>query len=161
MGSIVVDCARRRRRRLEMLTLPATSGCTRTCSAAASQAVHGADDGRSAVLAELLESARAASSGAVIADRHAPGRAHLVLTPERVVAAEAVRTLGRWRSWGSGLEELLVNAFWCKTRTASIAVWPDHPAFHAAHENEPRLAVPLLSRYICWLNTKHGNGNQK
>lgn len=98
---IVVDCASTADA-LRMLTLPATFGLYVERAWPRHRRLSiGADDGRSAVLAELLERIRASverlstllTDGALVS-------AHLVLTPERVVAAEAVRTLGSLAAHG-------------------------------------------------------------
>ena len=107
---IVVDCASTADA-LRMLTLPATFGLYverawprhRRLSLAA-------DDTRSAAVVELLEriSASVDALSALLTDGELVG-AHLVLTPEKVVAAEAVRTLGSLALTGVRVEELIVN----------------------------------------------------
>jgi arsenite-transporting ATPase len=56
--------------------------------------------------------------------------AHLVLTPERVVAAEAVRTLGSLALMGVRVEELIVNQVLVRDESYEYTSLPDHPAFY-------------------------------
>lgn len=128
---IVVDCASTADA-LRMLTLPATFGLYVERAWPRHRRLSiGADDGRSAVLAELLERIRASverlstllTDGALVS-------AHLVLTPERVVAAEAVRTLGSLALMGVRVEELLVNQLLVQDENYEYRSLPDHPAFH-------------------------------
>lgn len=122
---IVVDCASTADA-LRMLTLPATFGLYVERAWPRHRRLSiGADDGRSAVLAELLERIRASverlstllTDGALVS-------AHLVLTPERWSPLRRSGRWGRWRSWGSGSKSCSSISFWCKTRTMSIAVCP-------------------------------------
>jgi arsenite-transporting ATPase len=104
---IVVDCASTADA-LRMLTLPATFALYvergwprhRRLSAAG-------DDARSMAVVELLEriSASVEQLSALLTDGTLVG-AHLVLTAERVVAAEAIRTLGSLALMGVRVEEL-------------------------------------------------------
>ena len=55
--------------------------------------------------------------------------AHLVLTPERVVAAEAVRTLGSLALMGVTVEELIVNQVLHEDESYEYRNLPEHPAF--------------------------------
>lgn len=87
-------------------------------------------DVRSAALAALVE---AVSHGvetlsALLTDPQRVG-AHLVLTPERVVAAEAVRTLGSLALTGVPVAELLVNQVLFRDDSYEYRNLPDHPAF--------------------------------
>jgi arsenite/tail-anchored protein-transporting ATPase len=52
-----------------------------------------------------------------------------VLTPERVVAAETVRTLGALSLVGVRVEELIVNQILVKDDSYEYRNLPDHPAF--------------------------------
>ncbi len=92
---VVVDCASTADA-LRMLTLPATFGLyvERAWPRHRRLSVT-ADDTRSAAVVELLEriNSHVESLSALLTDGDLVG-AHLVLTPERVVAAEAARTLG-------------------------------------------------------------------
>ena len=55
--------------------------------------------------------------------------AHLVLTAERVVAAEAARTLGALSLMGVRVEELIVNQVLVQDDSYEYRNLPDHPAF--------------------------------
>ncbi len=127
---IVVDCASTADA-LRMLTLPATFALYverawprhRRLSAAA-------ENGRSAAVVDLLErmSAGVEHLSALLADGALVG-AHLVLTAERVVAAEAVRTLGSLALMGVRVEELIVNQVLPRDDSYEYRNLPDHPAF--------------------------------
>ncbi|MCV7125241.1 ArsA family ATPase [Mycobacterium lacus] len=128
---IVVDCASTADA-LRMLTLPATFGLYverawprhRRLSIAA-------NDARSAAAVELLEriSASVERLSALLTDGELVS-AHLVLTPERVVAAEAARTLGSLALMGVRVEELLVNQVLVRDESYEYRNLPDHPAFY-------------------------------
>jgi arsenite-transporting ATPase len=127
---IVVDCASTADA-LRMLALPSTFGLYverawprhRRLSIAA-------DDARSAALVELAEriSASVERLSALLTDGELVG-AHLVLTAERVVAAEAVRTLGSLALMGVRVEELIVNQILVQDDSYEYHNLPDHPAF--------------------------------
>ena len=127
---IVVDCASTADA-LRMLTLPSTFALYverawprhRRLSAVA-------DDARSAVVVVLLEriSASVERLSALLTDSALVG-AHLVLTAERVVAAEAVRTLGSLALMGVRVEELIVNQILVQDDSYEYRNLPDHPAF--------------------------------
>lgn len=55
--------------------------------------------------------------------------AHLVLTPERVVAAEALRTLGSLTLLGIRVAELIVNQVLVQDDSYEYRNLPEHPAF--------------------------------
>ena len=128
---IVVDCASTADA-LRMLTLPATFGLYverawprhRRLSIAA-------DDARSAAMVELLEriSASVERLSALLTDGELVS-AHLVLTAERVVAAEAVRTLGSLALMGVRVEELIVNQVLVQDDSYEYRNLPAHPAFY-------------------------------
>jgi arsenite-transporting ATPase len=128
---VVVDCASTADA-LRMLTLPATFGLYverawprhRRLSATA-------DDARSAAAAELFEriSSQMESLSALLTDGDLVG-AHLVLTPERVVAAEATRTLGSLALMGVRVEELIVNQVLLQDDSYEYRNLPEHPAFY-------------------------------
>jgi arsenite/tail-anchored protein-transporting ATPase len=127
---IVVDCASTADA-LRMLTLPATFGLyvERAWPRHRRLAV-AADDARSAAAVELLEriSASVERLSALLTDG-ALVSAHLVLTAERVVAAEAVRTLGSLALMGVRVEELIVNQILVQDDSYEYNNLPDHPAF--------------------------------
>jgi len=128
---IVVDCASTADA-MRMLTLPATFRLYvehawprhRRLSIAA-------DAARSAAVVELLEriSASVDRLSALLTDG-ALVSAHLVMTPERVVAAEAVRTLGSLALMGVRVEELIVNQVLVRDESYEYNSLPDHPAFY-------------------------------
>ncbi|HZC53421.1 MAG TPA: ArsA family ATPase [Mycobacterium sp.] len=128
---VVVDCASTADA-LRMLTLPATFGLyvERAWPRHRRLSVT-ADDTRSAAVVELLESISASvdALGALLTDGGQVS-AHLVLTPERVVAAEAVRTLGSLALMGVRVEELIVNQVLTEDESYEYHNLPDHPAFY-------------------------------
>ncbi len=148
---IVVDCASTADA-LRMLTLPATFGLYvervwprhRRLSIAT-------DDGRSAAVVELLErtSAGVDRLSTLLTDGDLVS-AHLVLTPERVVAAEAARTLGSLALMGVRVEELLVNQVLVRDESYEYRSLPDHPAFHwyAERISEQRAVLEELDTTI-------------
>ncbi|WP_085257115.1 ArsA family ATPase [Mycobacterium saskatchewanense] len=148
---VVVDCASTADA-LRMLTLPATVGLYverawprhRRLSATG-------DDAHSAALIELLEriSGSVERLGALLADGELVD-AHLVLTPERVVAAEAVRTLGSLALMGVRVEELIVNQMLVEDQSYEYRNLPDHPAFewYAERIAEQRAVLDELDATI-------------
>ncbi|QQW37415.1 ArsA family ATPase [Mycobacterium marinum] len=148
---IVVDCASTADA-LRMLTLPATFSLYverawprhRRLSLAI-------EDGRSAALVELLErtSASVDRLSTLLTDGSLVG-AHLVLTPERVVAAEATRTLGSLALMGVRVEELLVNQVLVRDEAYEYRSLPDHPAFYwyAERISEQRAVLEELDATI-------------
>jgi arsenite-transporting ATPase len=127
---VVVDCASTADA-LRMLTLPATFGLYlerawprhRRLSAAS-------DDARSAAVIGLLERIAAGTEqlSCLLTDGSRV-RAHLVMTAERVVAAEAVRTLSSLALMGLQLEELIVNQILIEDDSFEYRNLPEHPAF--------------------------------
>ncbi len=148
---IVVDCASTADA-LRMLTLPATFSLYverawprhRRLSLAI-------EDARSAALVELLErtSASVDRLSTLLTDGSLVG-AHLVLTPERVVAAEATRTLGSLALMGVRVEELLVNQVLVRDEAYEYRSLPDHPAFYwyAERISEQRAVLEELDATI-------------
>lgn len=148
---IVVDCASTADA-LRMLTLPAAFGLYverawprhRRLSIVA-------DDTRSAAVVELLERVSASvdrlnswlTDGELVT-------AHLVLTPERVVAAEAVRTLGSLALMGVRVEELIVNQVLIEDESYEYRNLPAHPAFYWYAERiaEQRVVLDELDTAI-------------
>lgn len=128
---VVVDCASTADA-LRMLTLPATFGLyvERAWPRHRRLSVT-ADDARSAAVVELLEriSASVDALSALLTDG-ALVSAHLVLTPERVVAAEAARTLGSLALMGVRVEELIVNQVLMEDESYEYRNLPEHPAFY-------------------------------
>ncbi|BDX31676.1 membrane protein [Mycobacterium antarcticum] len=127
---VVVDCASTADA-MRMLTLPATFGLYlerawprhRRLSLAAG-------DATASGVVELLERIAVATDrlGELLTDSSRV-RAHLVLTPERVVAAEAVRTLGALALMGVSVEELIVNQVLLQDDSFEYRNLPEHPAF--------------------------------
>lgn len=127
---VVVDCASTADA-MRMLTLPATFGLYlerawprhRRLSLAA-------DEARSAGVVEVLEriSAGTEELSALLTD-DSRVTAHLVLTPERVVAAEASRTLGALALMGVAVDELIINQVLMQDDSYEYHNLPDHPAF--------------------------------
>jgi arsenite/tail-anchored protein-transporting ATPase len=148
---IVVDCASTADA-LRMLTLPATFALYvergwprhRRLSAAA-------DDARSMAVVELLEriSASVEQLSALLTDGALVG-AHLVLTAERVVAAEAVRTLGSLALMGVRVEELIVNQILVQDDSYEYRNLPAHPAFdwYSERISEQRAVLDELDAAI-------------
>jgi arsenite/tail-anchored protein-transporting ATPase len=127
---VVVDCASTADA-LRMLTLPATFALYvehawprhRRLSAAT-------DDARSTAVAELLERISVSVEGlSALLTNGARVGAYLVLTAERVVAAEAVRTLGSLALMGVRVEELIVNQILVQDDSYEYRNLPAHPAF--------------------------------
>ena len=148
---IVVDCASTADA-LRMLTLPATFGLYVDRAWPRHRRLSiGADDARSAALVELLEriSASVDRLSALLTDG-ALVSAHLVLTPERVVAAEAVRTLGSLALMGVRTEGLIVNQVLIEDEYYEYRNLPDHPAFYWYSEriSEQRVVLEELDATI-------------
>jgi arsenite/tail-anchored protein-transporting ATPase len=148
---IVVDCASTADA-LRMLTLPATFGLyvERAWPRHRRLGIV-ADDSRSAAVVELLERISASVEGlsTLLGDGELVS-AHLVLTPERVVAAEAARTLGSLALMGVRVEELLVNQVLIQDETYEYRSLPDHPAFYwyAERISEQRAVLRELDTAI-------------
>jgi arsenite/tail-anchored protein-transporting ATPase len=148
---IVVDCASTADA-LRMLTLPATFALyvERAWPRHRRLSV-GTDDTRSAAVVELLERTSASVEGlsALLTDGDLVS-AHLVLTPERVVAAEAARTLGSLALMGVRIEELIVNQVLVRDDSYEYRNLPDHPAFYwyAERISEQRSVLAELDATI-------------
>jgi arsenite/tail-anchored protein-transporting ATPase len=148
---IVVDCASTADA-LRMLTLPATFGLyvERAWPRHRRLGIV-AEDSRSAAVVELLERISASVEGLsmLLSDGELVS-AHLVLTPERVVAAEAARTLGSLALMGVRVEELLVNQVLIQDETYEYRSLPDHPAFYwyAERISEQRAVLQELDATI-------------
>lgn len=128
---VVVDCASTADA-LRMLTLPATFGLYVERAWPRHRRLSlTAEDARSAAVVELLErvSASVEALSALLTDGDLVG-AHLVLTPERVVAAEAARTLGSLALMGVQVEELIVNQVLLQDDSYEYRNLPEHPAFY-------------------------------
>jgi arsenite-transporting ATPase len=148
---IVVDCASTADA-LRMLTLPATFGLYVERAWPRHRRLSiGAEDSRSAAVVQLLEgiSASVDRLSALLTDGELVC-AHLVLTPERVVAAEAVRTLGSLALMGVRVEELIVNQVLEEDESYEYRNLPDHPAFYwyAERISEQRVVLAELDATI-------------
>ncbi|WP_174401148.1 TRC40/GET3/ArsA family transport-energizing ATPase [Mycolicibacterium sphagni] len=127
---VVVDCASTADA-MRMLTLPAAFAMYierawprhRRLSAAL-------DSAHSAVTVAVIEGISGGVEGlsALLTDSQRVS-AHLVLTAERVVAAEAVRTLGSLVLMGVRVAELFVNQILVQDDSYEYRNLPEHPAF--------------------------------
>jgi arsenite-transporting ATPase len=148
---VVVDCASTADA-LRMLTLPATFALYVERAWPRHRRLSiGNEDSGSAAVAELLErtSASVERLSSLLTDGDLVS-AHLVLTPERVVAAEAARTLGSLALMGVRVEELLVNQVLVRDETYEYRSLPDHPAFYwyAERISEQRAVLEELDATI-------------
>jgi arsenite-transporting ATPase len=148
---IVVDCASTADA-LRMLTLPSTFGLyVERAWPRHHRLSVGADDTRSAAIVELLEriSASVDRLSALLTDGDLVG-AHLVLTPERVVAAEATRTLGSLALMGVHVAELIVNQVLLQDESYEYYSLPAHPAFYwyAERISEQRAVLDELDATV-------------
>lgn len=148
---VVVDCASTADA-LRMLTLPATFALyvERAWPRHRRLATAG-DDARSTAMVEFLERASAGVErlSSLLTDGARVG-AHLVLTAERVVAAEAVRTLGSLSLMGVRVEELIVNQILVQDDSYEYRNLPAHPAFdwYAERIGEQRAVLDELEATI-------------
>ncbi|MGE0214379.1 ArsA family ATPase [Mycolicibacterium sp.] len=146
---VVVDCASTADA-MRMLTLPATFGLYLERAWPRHRRL-ATDDPRSAALVELLERIGAGTEalGTLLTDGARVG-AHLVMTAERVVAAEAVRTLGALALMGVSVAELIVNQILVQDDSFEYRNLPEHPAFdwYAERISEQRAVLDELERDI-------------
>jgi arsenite/tail-anchored protein-transporting ATPase len=127
---VVVDCASTADA-LRMLTLPATFGLYLERAWPRHRRLSGrTDDAATTALVALLQRIDAGISrlGALLTDGDQVS-AHLVLTAERVVAAEAIRTMGSLALMGVGVAELIVNQVLVQDDSFEYSNLPAHPAF--------------------------------
>lgn len=127
---VVVDCASTADA-LRMLTLPATFGLYVERAWPRHRRLSGAsEDARSAAIVGLLE--RIGTGTEQLSSLLTDGErvsAFLVLTAERVVAAEAVRTMGSLALMGVRIDELIVNQVLLQDDSYEYRNLPEHPAF--------------------------------
>ena len=148
---LVVDCASTADA-LRMLTLPSTFGLyvERAWPRHRRLSVVG-DGGAAGAVVALLERISAAVErlSSLLTDESAVG-AHLVLTPERVVAAEAARTLGSLTLMGVRVSTLIVNQVLLQDDSYEYRNLPDHPAFDWYSERiaEQQAVLDELSKTI-------------
>ncbi len=160
---VVVDCASTADA-MRMLTLPATFGLYlerawprhRRLSSAADDARSGRDR-----RARWSGSTRAPSVLTGLLTDGDRVSAHLVLTAERVVAAEAARTLGSLALMGVRVDELIVNQILVQDDSYEYRNLPDHPAFdwYAERISEQQCGArrarppPSATCSWCWCRT--------
>ncbi len=146
---VVVDCASTADA-LRMLTLPGTFGLYVERAWPRHRRLAAAD-GASAALVEVFERLTDGVERltAVLTDGERVA-AHLVLTAERVVAAEAVRTLGSLALMGVRVAELIVNQVLVQDDSYEYSNLPAHPAFdwYAERIAEQRMVLADLDAAI-------------
>jgi arsenite-transporting ATPase len=125
---VVVDCASTADA-LRMLTLPSTFGLYLERAWPRHRRLS-TDDARTVAVVALLERIGIGTEqlGALLTDETVVS-AHLVMTAERVVAAEAVRTLGSLALMGVRVDELVVNQILVQDDSYEYHNLPEHPAF--------------------------------
>jgi arsenite/tail-anchored protein-transporting ATPase len=126
---VVVDCASTADA-LRMLTLPASFGLYLERAWPRHRRLSSGDDPRSVGVVALLERIGAGTErlSALLTDESILD-AHLVMTAERVVAAEAGRTLGSLALMGVRVGELIVNQILVQDDSYEYRNLPEHPAF--------------------------------
>ena len=127
---VVVDCASTADA-LRMLTLPSTFGLYLERAWPRHRRLSsGADDAGTAAIVELMERVDAGTGAltGLLTDGDWVS-AHLVLTAERVVSAEAARTLGSLALMGVRVHELIVNQILLQDDSYEYRNLPEHPAF--------------------------------
>ncbi|WP_166905208.1 ArsA family ATPase [Mycobacterium sp. DL440] len=126
---VVVDCASTADA-LRMLTLPDTFGLYLERAWPRHRRLSGSPDEVSAAIVALIERVDAGIRrlGTLLTDGSRVS-AHLVLTPERVVAAEASRTLGSLALMGVEVAEIIVNQILVQDDSFEYQNLPAHPAF--------------------------------
>ena len=127
---VVVDCASTADS-LRMLTLPYTFGqYLERAGPRHRRLSSGADDAGTAAIVELMERVDAGTGAltGLLTDGDWVS-AHLVLTAERVVSAEAARTLGSLALMGVRVHELIVNQILLQDDSYEYRNLPEHPAF--------------------------------
>jgi arsenite/tail-anchored protein-transporting ATPase len=147
---VIVDCASTADA-LRMLTLPATFALYLERCWPRHRRLSSAEDARSAAVISLLERIGAGTDqlSALLTDGSRV-TAHLVLTAERVVAAEAVRTLGSLALMGVQVAELIVNQILVEDDSFEYCNLPEHPAFdwYSERISEQRTVLEELDEVI-------------
>jgi arsenite-transporting ATPase len=148
---VVVDCASTADA-LRMLTLPSTFGLYLERAWPRHRRLStGTDDPQSAAVVGLLERVGAGTEklSALLADGEILS-AHLVMTAERVVAAEAARTMGSLALMGVKIDELIVNQILLQDDSYEYRNLPDHPAFgwYSERISEQRAVLDELDATI-------------
>ncbi len=147
---VVVDCASTADA-LRMLTLPATFGLYLERAWPRHRRLSGIEDARSAAVVGLLERIGAGTERlSVLLTDGSVLSAHLVMTAERVVAAEAARTLGSLALMGVRVDELIVNQILLQDDSYEYRNLPEHPAFdwYAERISEQRAVLDELDTMI-------------
>ena len=125
---VVVDCASTADA-MRMLTMPATFALYLERAWPRHRRLSLTADAEAGVVAILERISEGTERlGALLTDGSRVA-AHLVLTPERVVAAEASRTLGTLALMGVAVDELIVNQLLMQDDSYEYHNLPDHPAF--------------------------------
>ena len=147
---VVVDCASTADA-MRMLTLPATCALYLERAWPRHRRLSGADDARSAAVIGLVERIGAGTDelSTMLTDGSRVS-AHLVMTAERVVAAEAVRTMGSLALMGVQVAELIVNQVLVEDDSFEYRNLPEHPAFdwYSERISEQRAVLDDLDRTI-------------
>lgn len=148
---VVVDCASTADA-LRMLTLPGTLALyLERMWPRHRRLSRNADDAASVAMVDLVERIDAATGRltALLADASQVS-AHLVLTAERVVTAEASRTLGSLSLMGVGVAELIVNQVLLQDDSFEYRNLPEHPAFdwYAERISEQKTVLDHLDTAI-------------
>ena len=148
---IVVDCASTADA-MRMLTLPSTFGLYLERAWPRHRRLSSAvGDARTAAIVELME--RVDAGNGALTGLLTDGdwvSAHLVLTAERVVAAEAARTLGSLALMGVRVDELIVNQLLVQDDSYEYRNLPEHPAFdwYAERISEQQVVLDELDATI-------------
>lgn len=144
---VVVDCASTADA-LRMLALPASLAVYAERSWPRHRRLSaGMDDIRTAATVTLLETVHAGVEELAALVNGPSVGAHLVLTPERVVAAETVRALGALAVMGVRVNELIVNQVLFRDDSYEYRNLPEHPAFewYAARISEQQSVLDELT----------------
>ena len=148
---VVVDCASTADA-LRMLTLPSAFGLYLERAWPRHRRLSsGAEDARTSAIVELMERIDAGNGAltGLLTDGDRVS-AHLVLTAERVVAAEAARTLGSLALMGVRVAELIVNQILVQDDSYEYRNLPEHPAFdwYSERISEQRAVLDELDATI-------------
>jgi arsenite-transporting ATPase len=148
---VVVDCASTADA-MRMLTLPSAFGLYLERAWPRHRRLSSTtEDVGSAAIVELVERIAVGTErlGELLTDSTRVG-AHLVLTAERVVAAEAVRTLASLALMGISVDELIVNQILVQDDSFEYGNLPEHPAFDWYTERiaEQRAVLDELDKAI-------------
>ncbi|MBU9765558.1 ArsA family ATPase [Mycobacterium sp. TNTM28] len=126
---VVVDCASTADA-LRMLTLPETFGLYLERAWPRHRRLSSSPDAATTAIVALIERMDAGIRGlAGLLTDGSRVSAHLVLTPERVVAAETARTLGSLALMGVEVAEIIVNQILVQDDSFEYQNLPAHPAF--------------------------------